>query len=476
MKKYKILPKEAIIHFFILIMMLFITLVIIDRCMPQYEKWEKENNFLNEDRMKKMSNIRRKDYPLIELRRKELGNEETKKKILVIGDSYIEGDGCNNLNQTWWRQLELELYSRGYYNIEVYGVGRRGASTYNEMNWLSKTTLVEDIKPDLIIIGYVINDPEIDDEEGKEIIKHTESIDYFKKDKILKIIKQMFPNITYKINNMINDKIDKIGEFNDETGYPYYLWYDVITNEKWSKKYDEIAVQPLGKYLNSIEIPSFVVTTPDKINSKFEKWYQILSLFEKARIKVYNMYSEFKDIMEKNPDDDNTKINLVDGHPGTLYTKYYAKYVSDILEKDYPQILGKKGEEKIEYPICINDWVPYDLDLKEKEEKENYAIYTIKYPKHALTMPINEEYIKISLQYPIAIQEINLKGKTLKKAKIYITTINEKLGYDDQTMNLIGGQIGNNETFQVKDKSRITSICIQADVIKGKDLEITIKK
>ncbi len=42
-KKYKIFPKEAVILFICLLLLLIISLIVIDRCMPQYANWEEEN-------------------------------------------------------------------------------------------------------------------------------------------------------------------------------------------------------------------------------------------------------------------------------------------------------------------------------------------------------------------------------------------------------------------------------------------------
>ena len=478
MKKYKILPKEAIIRFFILIIILALMAAIINKIMPQYAKWEQEDEFLTEDRRIKMSYIRNDEYPLITLRRKELVEEEQKKKILIIGDSYITGNGFSNINYAWWRQLELELYDRGYYNVEICAAGIGGHSTYDEMNWLVNTSLVKDVEPDIIIIGYVRNDPELDDEKGNPIVKHTDKIDYFSNNIILKTIKQLFPNITYKINNMINDKVESKGEYNDETGYPYNIYYDVLTNEKWSKEYNNLAVKPLGKYLNSLEIPSFVVTTPDTVNSKFKQWYNVLDLFEKSNIKTYNMYSEFSKRIENSKDIYNKKANPVNGHPGTLSTKFYAEYVADLLESNYPEVLGKKYEEKKEYPLYINDWTPYKIDLEAVEEQTDYVKYKIKYPnkENVLTMPINEDYIRLSLQYPVSIKEIEINGTTLEKTKLYVTTVNEELGYDDQTMKRIGTKEGNDVIFELQEQSLVTSIGIHANIQENDEIEITIKK
>ena len=477
MKKYRIFPKEAIISFLVIMLIGFTIVTIIDKKMPQYGTWKKENICINQDRKLKMKSIKNEDYPLIQLRKSDISQGNTKKKILVVGDSFVEGDGYSNLNQTWWRQLEIELHNRGYYDVEVYGAGKDGASTYDEMKWLSTTSLVEDIKPDLIMIGYVINDPEIDDEKGNPIIKHTNSINYFSKNKILKKIECVFPNITYKINNMINEKIDKNKTYNDNTGYPTNLWYDIITNETWSKVYQEKAVQPLGEYLTSIDIPSFIVTTPNGVNPKHENWYHVLSFFEKAGIKTYNMFADFSMMATTIKDQENQKINYVNGHPGTAYTKYYAQYISDILERDYKECIGTQYKEKAKYPICINDWTPYSLNpqvVKEESDKITYRV-TIPNKEKMLYIPNKHKHMKLSLEYPVNIKKITIKGNNTEKERIYITTIDEQLGYDNQVMKQLEKK-GNDGIFEIKEEKLVTSINIESDLSEGSQIEITIER
>ena len=98
-------------------------------------------------------------YPLMAIK----GREEISQghpKILVVGDSFVWGDGSTNLNQIWWNVMARELERRGY-DCQVYAAGLCRASTYDEFLWLKDTPLLEDIEPDLVIIGYVTNDTDM---------------------------------------------------------------------------------------------------------------------------------------------------------------------------------------------------------------------------------------------------------------------------------------------------------------------------
>ena len=96
-------------------------------------------------------------YPLIDLKTTEKYNDETV-NIVVIGDSFVWGDGCTNRNELFWRLLERDLRAEGY-NCRVYGVGIGAANAYEELSWLTQSSLTHDLKPDIVIFGFVHNDP-----------------------------------------------------------------------------------------------------------------------------------------------------------------------------------------------------------------------------------------------------------------------------------------------------------------------------
>lgn len=77
------------------------------------------------------------------------------KRILVKGDSFVSGAPYLTHNHMWWRQLGQMLQEHA---VEVIVVGRAGASTRDQLRWARY--FVPRYKPDLIIWGYVTNDPD----------------------------------------------------------------------------------------------------------------------------------------------------------------------------------------------------------------------------------------------------------------------------------------------------------------------------
>ena len=98
------------------------------------------------------------EYPLVDVYGKKQYPEDTF-NIVVVGDSFVWGDGCTNRNELFWRLLEQKLEEKGY-KCRVYGVGTAGATAYEELLWLTGSEMIEDLSPDIMILGFVENDPD----------------------------------------------------------------------------------------------------------------------------------------------------------------------------------------------------------------------------------------------------------------------------------------------------------------------------
>ncbi len=77
-------------------------------------------------------------------------------RIAVLGDSFTYGWGINNVNDTYPKVLEMKLNSIGTKRYEVLNLGIPGYNTPEELDTLKKK--VAAYNPDLIILGYVLND------------------------------------------------------------------------------------------------------------------------------------------------------------------------------------------------------------------------------------------------------------------------------------------------------------------------------
>lgn len=78
-------------------------------------------------------------------------------RVLALGDSFTWGDKIADSEDTWPAQLEHELQEHmGAQPLEVVNLGHRGYTTANEAELLRR--LGWSFHPDLVIVGYVLND------------------------------------------------------------------------------------------------------------------------------------------------------------------------------------------------------------------------------------------------------------------------------------------------------------------------------
>ncbi len=244
-----------------------------DRYGMQYQDWEIYNTIVNEQNTEKQviswwynrfaPDTSKDIYPVyrtklksgeeeqewLSLNKKMVKIDESKVRVLVLGDSFVWGDGYGNSADLWWKKLNVELRDRGYDNIDIYAVGQCGSSTEDELFWITETKMIEEIKPDLIVIGYVYNDAQRYTVEYKDG-RYAGS--YFRvpinDEKIFNsgMIARVFPNVGYLLENMINNKINAYRDFDDTTGYPGSIWPGKTVEGKELEDYDSEVVTPLG--------------------------------------------------------------------------------------------------------------------------------------------------------------------------------------------------------------------------------------
>lgn len=428
--KKKIFPKFAIIYFLILLFSFAIILLIVDKSMVKLSLYNKDNKIIQKNESNKRNYLYNTEYPLLNYDLTKYNKKNTK-KILVLGDSYIEGDGYANINDTWWKKLQVELYNRGYLDVEIIAVGKNGLSTYDEYNLLANTSMLDDINPDLLIIGYVMNDPDL---KGEGEVKRIQSKNYIYNNEITNNLSKIYPNVFYKLNNLLEKKYSDNIEYSDSSGYPTEIWLDKIADKEHQEIYQRRVVKPLDELVKKKKLKTMLFTTADSVGSRARKRYEILNTYKNTSIKLYNDFDNMENLRNKYPElsAKYRNINKVNGHPGTFYTNYYAKRVANILENDYKNILGTKYKE-VDYKININDSLPYNINLKKNKETNKYIEYTFdnQNNENKLYLPINEYYIKLNLEFPVSINSLEIDNS---KSEIYVSVIDEKLGFDTQKL------------------------------------------
>lgn len=396
--------------------------------------------------------------------------EKPRRRLLVMGDSFVWGDGYRNVNNLWWRQLDRELVRRGYRDIEVLAAGYPGFSTGYETRAAEK--LVKDLRPDMVIWGYTENDAD----EGliKQNIGQA-------KGKLPGSLRQFLPNISCFVERQMLERWNGFGFSADDQA--------ASTNKAWEAKLLEgenfkrfsANVERMGALLKTAAVPGFVITLPKSADETYYAQYfqPVKPVFESAGVPFVDTSHDIKswydsvlvDVLMENPlsifkPASFLQISPANSHPSAALTKFYADACADYLESHYGQFLGPKtsrtiSQEKQSTKFEVNDCLPIFTTYSETARG-----ITFKFPDEALlpTMPGRKPYVLFNFKAPVALSKITLSGGTaLKKGHLSVCYINESLGFD--TAGTIDAQSDAGGLCQVKNTKDIlvNSIRVSAE-------------
>lgn len=423
------------------------------------------------------------------------------KRILVMGDSFAWGTGYPNMNTLWWRRLQKVLDQRGYKDIEVIGAGLPAKSTAQQLDEARK--IVGKYKPDMIIWGYVTNDPDELSADGKRLVPlmrdWKEPPDTFPAP-IKRSIEAVFPNLAWHLFDMRRTARAKTFD-GTKYGYDYGTW-ELKLLEGENFQHYENTVKDLAAYIKELNIPSFAVTLPAGFQAgdsqrglmrsgaslltkmhdyHVQRYEKVQQLFDKNGVAYYNTLDKITDGLKHNltPQELNSLqlgINPANGHPSASLCHLYAVCTADILEKKYNSFLGAKTQEKPATTLPkINDWTPDGAYLNRLSESR-YIFYVPKNEKDTLYLPLRKPYVQLNFEKPADLASLTLTGGSLKKASVYIVEEDPVLGYDRTTPRKLAERKGNQLTIQIpndKSSGKISSILISAE-IKGTDNRVLL--
>jgi hypothetical protein len=419
--------------------------------------------------------------------------KSTAKRILVLGDSYVWGHGYSNLNTIWWRQLQLELERRGYHDVEVVGAGMRGAATWRELGWAKK--LVPEYKPDLVIWGYVTNDPD----EGEQISPTGGKVckalivpkDTDFPERVAKIMEGAFPNLS---EQLLAVRKKRRGELlaGDRYGWQFGDWEQKIVEGDNFEHYKK-TVQNVADFSRQSGIPAFGITFPNAIvfasntdtdenrigrdfYENVRRYYEnryapVRAAFAVTGMPFYDILNEFVAYVSSHaaPGSETSKfaylINPVNSHPGPLATHFYAVKAADYIEANYKSALGPRTLDKsttANLPV-INDCVPPDLQVRQNKD---HAFFV--YPEsesELLSMPIRKPFVLINLAHATRLTEIKLIGEQLKEADVYLTFEDPTKNYDDGVPIELGTKKSSSLCWKIPDRfasENVSSIRVNA--------------
>lgn len=376
-------------------------------------------------------------------------------RILVMGDSFVWGDGYSNMNDIWWRQLQRELIHRGYNDVEVIADGLNGASTHQELEQAQNLTRI--YKPDLIIWGYVSNDP---DEGNLKLFDYS----LIEKDVLVQTLdaveaRGVFPRVSTWLAVARSSKIAQAMS-SEKNGYDYLQWEQKLFEPENFKLYQQ-TIDKLGIFQSRSGIPGFIMTLPSLPipNIYTSNYSKVLPLFQSAKVPVYNILDNYLDYYSSLKLDPiyGWRINPANGHPSAASTYFHAVKAADILEANYSQVLGKRQPSRKQLTIQVNDWVPHSLN----PTSSMTGVFTFQYPtseEYMLRLPVNRPFVQLNLEIPVALKEIRLSGVGLEAAVLDLTVVDPKLKFDNGTIYSMDSQQGNSLMWNLEDQAIAQSV------------------
>ncbi len=410
--------------------------------------WTDENHRLNH--FTYLKNEARKADPVWRSQYLPVSPEHAgKKRILVVGDSFVWGDGAVNVNTLWWRQLQAELRRRGYDQVEVIAAGMNGASTHDEASWLS--TLLPKYAPDLVVIGYVTNDPEEKNADGHAYVSMLAK-EIKVDDPILSGLNSMLPNLTGQLRQI--RKLAQQSHLSEKTGALEYADWELALLKGDGFKAYKNTVNSLAASLRAANVPAFVIALPAGFQNKTrentasgddffqrvskynaERYEKVKPLFKDAGLLFVDTNDAFTKaassdpLLKANTSALRLGINPGNGHPGPFSTHFYAASAADTIERDFPSALGRKAQSKGDAGIEISDCTPPYMNVHGIQENVFEFTYPPDLTEHTLFMPIRKRHVQLSLSYPAAVNGLELEGADLSSAQVYLMKFDGKLGY-----------------------------------------------
>ncbi len=402
------------------------------------EQWQRHNQIVEENHRRKTTT---NECELRHWNGEPLpsGKQRT---ILVLGDSFVWGPPYVTLNHLWWRQLAIELERRGYHDVRVVAAGHPGWSTRRQLECARK--LVPEVKPDLIVWGYVTNDP--DEKIVRQIFDSQDQPPYGQR--IRQKLKWLLPNLSFKFESLRADKL-AVQYAGPEYGYAYADWELKLVEGENFEKYRE-TVREVGEFLKQTGVPAFLQTLPHFPSREyFEPRYAgPLREWRANGVTVHDSLDDFVqrygEVAPTGKEALSWGINPGDSHPGPQATHFLAVQAADFIEQTWPMVLGPKDLER-KHELVINDWLPSNLNVRGSATSK--TIFELDYPDTSDQMPQlpKPPAAVLAFRYPTPLASVLISGQDLEQARVWALFQPEERFEDETWHELKAAREGFNE-------------------------------
>jgi len=242
--------------------------------------------------------------------------EKQKTRIVILGDSFTYGSGVKNPNNLYPKLLEKRLNGEGY-NVEILNFGKPSLGTKEELEVLKQDAL--NYNPDIVIIGYVLNDFEnverenlVSQEQGNKFISfwlRDLSYTYF----FLEVgFKNMFSSLSY--SKSYSSRL--ISSFNSPENQEI--------NEKYFEEFKSLSEE--NNFTPIIVIFPWFYHLDDY---PFNEAHQIVTrMSEENQIEFLDLLDYYKSHLAKD-----LIVNPNDEHPNELANKIAADQIYTLLKE-----------------------------------------------------------------------------------------------------------------------------------------------
>lgn len=248
----------------------------------------------------------------------QLKNPDNTYRILVLGDSYVYGQMVPS-EKFFTRQLENLLNKHFDQNIEVISMGLMGWNTVEQLEALQTHGLK--FKPDLVIIGFVLNDLQIKNNPNKLEAQDPEKpiLPFKKLDSHLDKKSYFYSFTKYQYNRVLEKYDFKVS---------YDLWQRrLYQNNRAINQFTQAIID-----INSLSqsIGAQVLFADLNLLLPESDWRQektlVLNLVDNLGLSILDLGSFLSDYSHQE-----ITISKSDGHPNILGHQIYAQALADYI-------------------------------------------------------------------------------------------------------------------------------------------------
>ena len=266
-------------------------------------------------------------------------------RIAAIGDSFTFGQGVK-FNEIFPERLKQALNTTEAKNafldgcklsvrcirsvpeeFEVFNFGQSGYSTADELRLVKEKVL--DFKPDLLLVGFVLNDPDPGDNQIGAYPPEYGLVLPFGLEHQLEMKSYLYSFIKDRWNRILEKYHFK---------QSYYEWQRILYNPKWEPWVKErAALNGFAELSKANKIPVIVAILPSMFDFKNYPYAGEHRLIEKTiseyGFRVVDLFPYFKD-----EDAEKLRVTVSDSHPNGHANKIFADSILQFLIADW-----KKG-------------------------------------------------------------------------------------------------------------------------------------